>query len=742
MKIEVLQWLIQMLRVITASHRRLYRRLERAVALLGVVLSLCSVCSVMAEEQRELKTESSEKVDAVLLLDASGSMLRTDPKRLREEGAKLFLQFLRPGDRIAIMQFDKESKLIRPFSDFTRDEAGAIGADITKVGTQGVYTDLLAGVQSAGELLKQEKRPDASGIILLLSDGKMEPDPAVGQAPARTEILLDSALPALRSAGIKVHTLAFSDQADKDLLSQIAVATDGIGDFASDADKIHQSFAQLFLAVKKPQVLPLTSKGFSIDPDVQEATFYVNREPDGEVTLITPKGREVRGTQSDEGIKWFRGANFDVITIVSPQPGDWLLRGMIATDGFATVLTNLKLVSDWPSSITAGEPTLLQARLNEGEKPVVLKEMSGRTRYALQILPTDKVAEPVIEDVLYDDGTHGDKIAGDGIFSYRVTLADLGDYRIWIVAKGPTFDRRQQIPFKVKPPLVSLKVVRSEESHEASSTTAEGGTASTAHTSHSDSKEGAHGAAAHDDQSQHKKSEEREVGKPVVEGQIGDLIVVELSPEATGFKNIQIKLTGVDADKRRYNLPVEKDPHDPLRYEMAASILPHTGKYDLRAELKAESKKRGVVQEESSLLKYYRPKGAGEEREDLLIISVKDEPETAPTGIPQGVLVLIINLLAGGALALQVKRAQGGTRFTLPEFVSAEPALAALSALKTRSELNEVDLNDPIFAVEEGANAAPTSQSKVAEPPKSEGATTQGGEADTPAPASTGEEQG
>lgn len=727
-----------MLRVITASHRRLCRRLEKAVALLGVVLSLCSICPVMAEEQRELKTESSEKIDAVLLLDASGSMLRTDPKRLREEGAKLFLQFLRPGDRIAIMQFDKESKLIRPFSDFTRDEASAIGADITKVGTQGVYTDLLAGVQSAGELLKQEKRPDAAGIILLLSDGKMEPDPAVGQGPARTEILLDSALPALRSAGIKIHTLAFSDQADKDLLSQIAVATDGIGDYASDADKIHQSFAQLFLAVKKPQVLPLTSKGFSIDQDVQEATFYVNREPDAEVTLITPKGREVRGTQSDEGIKWFRGANFDVITIVSPQPGDWLLRGMIAADGFATVLTNLKLVSDWPSSITAGEPTLLQARLNEGEKPVVLKEMSGRTRYALQIIPTDKVAEPVIEDVLYDDGTHGDKIAGDGIFSYRVTLSDPGDYRVWIVAKGPTFDRRQQIPFKVKPPLVSLRVVHSEESQDAGSVASEVGAPSAGHESHSEAEQ--QDTPANDTNSHPKESS----GKPVINGRVGDLIVVELSPEAAGFRNIEIKLTGVDTDKRRYNLPVEKDPSDPLRYEMAASILPHTGKYDLRAELKAESKKRGVIQEESSLLKYYRPKGAGEEREDLLVISVKDEPEIPPTGIPQGLLVLVINLLAGGALAMQIKRSQGSTKFTLPEFISAEPAIAALSALKTRSELNDVDLNDPIFAVETGGinTATATSQPTAGGSPKSDGAVNQGAESDTPAAASTGEEQG
>ena len=70
-----------------------------------ITVLFCLLNTIVHAEQRELKTDTSEKVDAILLLDASGSMLKTDPLRLREEGAKLFIQFLKPGDRLGIIEF-------------------------------------------------------------------------------------------------------------------------------------------------------------------------------------------------------------------------------------------------------------------------------------------------------------------------------------------------------------------------------------------------------------------------------------------------------------------------------------------------------------------------------------------------------------------------------------------------------------------------------------------------------------
>jgi hypothetical protein len=652
-------------------------------------------------------------------------MLQTDPKRLRDEGAKLFLQFLRPDDRIAIMQFDRDAKLLRPFSEFKREDIPSIAADVAKVSTQGVYTDLLAGVQAAGELLKKEKRPDAGGIILLISDGKMEPDPAIGQPYPRVEQLLNNELPALRAAGVKLHTLAFSELSDRKLLSDLATSTEGVGTFAPDADAIHQAFANLFLAVKKPQVIPLTSKGFSIDPDVREATFYVNREPEGEVTLVSPAGKEYSAASVDESIKWFRGGNFDVITLTSPQHGDWLLRGMIAKDGFATVLTNLKLVSDWPSTVTARDPTLLQARLNEGDKPVVLREMSGSTRYALQIIPTDKVSEPVIEDVLYDDGTHGDKIAGDGIFSYRVTLPEPGEYKLWIVAKGPTFDRRQQIPFRVKPPLVAVRILASEQ--HAEEATIEGHEEGGSHEAKSEGAEHKGGGAAEGASAEVSAATHENKGG-VFKGRPGDRLVVELSSEAVLFKNMEVRLSATDLERRKYRIPIEK-VEDELHYEAPAEILPHTGVFELKAEISAESKKRGVIREQSRAFKYERVEVVKEQADSgvvEVILEKSTEPtKSEPSGIPQALMILLLDIAVGAPLVLKAKKSEGKQKFTLPKFVSPELAQAAIADLSSRYELVEVDINSPMFEVEAimppGVGNIPVAVSAAAEAPAEAG---------------------
>ena len=51
-------------------------------------------------------------IDAVVIIDASRSMLRTDPQRLRNQGAKLFMRFLSEGDRLGIIQFDREAQAV------------------------------------------------------------------------------------------------------------------------------------------------------------------------------------------------------------------------------------------------------------------------------------------------------------------------------------------------------------------------------------------------------------------------------------------------------------------------------------------------------------------------------------------------------------------------------------------------------------------------------------------------------
>jgi uncharacterized protein (TIGR03503 family) len=679
--------------------RALAPTLRKTIAALAnfnriIVCTLCTLALAagLQAEQRELKSDAAEQLDAVLLLDASGSMLLTDPLRLRDEGVRLFLQFLKSGDRLGVVQFAEDAAVVRPLTPFSSDQIESVSKQITGIGATGQYTDILAGINTAKELLLRNPSEDARQVIILLSDGKMDPDPAKGTPQAFSEKLLGESIPELKARGARIYTLAFSDKADRDLLRQIAAAGDGVNWFTPTADKIHESYAELFLAVKKPQVIPLSGKGFSIDGEVQEATFYINRENNSEIKIETPSGAVLTPEVKDEKIKWFRGQKFDVITIEEPEIGNWQVLGISPQDGFATILTNLKLVTDWPNSVESESYELLQARLYEGKKPVDLPEMAQVIRYAFQITPNDRISEPIIREFLSDDGANGDKIAKDGIFSYRLKLDEPGEYRLRILAKAPTFERQQQIPFRVKPALITLKAISPEEAAEEEKAVGaknEGETKATpAAGEHKD-------ASQNTDQNVQKGSEET-------------LFHVELSEDARLLRNLQVKLIAVDVQRNRYLLPINPSIEVSSRYEASAASLPSDGKFELQASLTAVDPKGKGVKENSHLMEFTRIT-AGSKPVEQAVVVVQPEKPNQPSWFPfLGVLMVsVVNVGVGSFCVMLLRKSQGKMVLDLPDFKIPAEIYAGIEAAEKKVADTEIDLNSPLFADEAAPPAAP-----------------------------------
>lgn len=614
-------------------------------------------------EQKELRTETSEKTDAVLVLDASGSMRLTDPKRLRDEGARLFIQFLKQGDRLGIIEFDQNLNIVRPLSDFNPHQTDSIAKAIGSVGKEGLYTDLLSSIEAAVKMIMENKRDNVSPVIVLLSDGKMEPDPAKGSAQIKTNYLLDTVLPNVKKDGIKIHTLAFSEMADKDLLKQIASITGGVNWFTMSPDDIYKSYADLFLVVKRPQVVPLTSKGFKIDANIQEATFYINRESAPDVNLISPSGTRHASGTSDSKVRWFRGERFDVITVTEPETGNWQIEGISSDDGFATVLTNLKLVTDWPVSIKVDQKVLLQARLYESDKPVVLPEMTGAVKYGFQVTSTDKVAEPMIRAFLNDEGKDGDLIPKDGIFSTEVIIKEEGEYRLRVAAQGPTFQRNQEIPFRVKPELVRVSVVNVDESSR-----------------------------------QVPKTEGQvETVKPL----IGELLRVTLSPDTSDLKKLEVKLNVVDPNRKKYSLRLQAAPESKYIYEASVDSLTPDVPYEVKASISGEERGGKQIKEESKSISYTKKVGEKKEEElnELIEVPVEKEPEKPKeTPLILGVLILfIVNGVAGVGAVRKLKKLQGKTTLSLPELPVFAPLVSEIEKISAQHSGTEFNVSDPKF---------------------------------------------
>jgi len=669
-------------------------RVNPSMHLIRSMLWLCCFgVFVAAEALAQIAQPHTDKIDAVLILDASASMRLTDPEKLREEGARLFLQYLQKGDRLAILEFSGETNLIQPLLEFDSADIDSIHEKISQAGDDGIYADLYQAVGRGFEILTEDPRDDARSIMIVLSDGMMEPDPEQGTAQELTEKLFDNLVPELRQHDVVVHTLGFSDIVDPEFLRRLALATEGVNWFTTSSDDLHRSFAELFLVIKQPQVVPLTSKGFRVDSDVQEATFYINNQGAESIFLVSPDGERYHSRFIPGHMTWYQSSRFDVITISKPKQGMWEVLGLPEHDGFATVLTRLRLLTDWPSVIMAETPYLLQARLYEEDKPVVLPEMARATHYGFQIVPSDRVSEPLIREALRDDGTHGDRVAGDGIFAYEISIDEPGEYELRIVARGPTFERQQLLPFRVRPRMVSLEV----ESVDPDSSS------------------------------------------------VGDSFQVSLSRDALIYREIEVKLQAVDSSRRIYEIPLRATEQREDLFKAPARLLPSEGEYKIQASFRARDRRGKQISALSQEL-VYKTEHAVEDREVVQIIVPEEskvvaisteepaEEELEPRG-PNPFLWGFIVLLTQGGLGFfylkKLERSLKSSSINLNQLDVSPGYLEEIAKLEAKAAVTEVDLNDPAFQnlsgprkkkVEEETSAEAASQ---AGPEKSEEVTTE-----------------
>jgi Mg-chelatase subunit ChlD len=649
------------------------------------VLGMAVFCAAPRSSHADtaVKAAPRSKLDVVLMLDASGSMLKTDPGALRYEGAKLLTSFLTEGDRLGIVQFSGDAKVVQELGAFDPKKAEQLIERIRAIPVEGEFTDITEGIKVSSAMLDKAPQANTQRVIVVLSDGKVEPNPAVGPALVRTLQLVQEMLPELKAKEIRIFTVALSEQADRALLGEVAAATDGLTWYTQTADEMHKTFSEMFLALKRPQVVPQTSRGFSIDADIAEATFYINHASDVTLSLVSPTGDLMTAERHPDHVTWFAGQNFDVITVAEPELGDWGVAGGVTEDGFATVLTDLKLLTDWPLIIRAGDEPLVQARFYEDNKPVVLPEIGGIVKLGFQIIPTDKVSKPIAQEPLSDDGARGDVIAQDGIFSARAGPLEVGSYKLTVVAKGPTFQRTQQIPFTVRQRLVTISVRSPVGAFVEGIATPTGDKAKAGVLSGTDDTE----------------------------------FSVALSKEVASLKSFKVTLVAVSEDRRVTELPLKQLSSSSRDYEAVASTLPISGLYRVKAVVQGIDKKGERVEAESQIVTLNF--SAGERRAVVTPASDPHEHEglkddkPASEGIKMPVLALGIISVFNALVFLVVQRIVKSKRSSEglgQRYLPPVQMLEAIESLENRASATSIAAEDPLLAIFESMSAEANAQ--------------------------------
>lgn len=419
---------------------------SRAVAFLPLLL-LVAFLSAPAS------AAGPQHADVRVLIDISGSMRQNDPNNLRRPALRMLAGLMQPGTRAGVWTFARWVNNLVPVSEVDAAWKQRVTQLSEQIGSPGQFTNIEEVLDRASRDWTGEPTSHARHL-LLLTDGMVDVSKERGANAASRSRIIDVLLPRLREAGVRVHTVALSAQADHELMRRLAGETGGHYQQVAQADELQRIFLRMFETVAAPDAVPLEGNRFVIDSSISEATVLIfSRAGSPPVVLRSPGGAEYSDSDLPAGIAWHRDQGYDLITIATPEKGEWTLQADIDPDNRVMVVTDLKLqVSEVPAHLAVGEPLRIEAYLsNRGE-------LVDRQAF-LRLLEVSGEAGAGGERValgLNDLAEGADESAGDGRYAaeMRWDAANEG-VDLLVAVDSPTFTRQKRFRMAVHEPLLA-----------------------------------------------------------------------------------------------------------------------------------------------------------------------------------------------------------------------------------------------------------------------------------------------
>lgn len=302
----------------------------------NIVLLLIGILLLNSVMTTNASINEASKIDAVLVLDTSGSMSYSDPDKISIEAIKMFIDMCsEKGDKIGIIAYSDiivlETGLKEIKSIDTKNELKRIAEKIPRRAD----TDIGLALKRAVETLERQGDQSHSPIIILLSDGKTD----LGKS-ARTEkqskMDMKDALEIAEYKGYPIYTIGLN--ADKTVdereLEQISSKTKAKSFITDTADNLPQILSEIFanhmkLKIVSPGYIRGTGEFEDVkinipDPNVIEANISILTSNPIELKLYNSDGNEV--ALPSPNTYYSVSGNYSMVKIINPKQGDWLLK--------------------------------------------------------------------------------------------------------------------------------------------------------------------------------------------------------------------------------------------------------------------------------------------------------------------------------------------------------------------------------------------------------------------------------
>lgn len=197
------------------------------------------------------------RLDIILVLDNSGSMLKNDPNFLTREVVTNFSSGIGDQSRLGMVIFDREALLAEPLKPVSSSvEKANFLRSLEKINYKGQFSDTPSAIERALYELKTNGRKEAGKVIILLTDGIVDTGDPLKDREKEKWLREDLTLECKKEE-IRIFSIAFSDKADFSLIQALAFKTDGEYFRAFAATEIQPVFNKINTTIyKTPKTAP------------------------------------------------------------------------------------------------------------------------------------------------------------------------------------------------------------------------------------------------------------------------------------------------------------------------------------------------------------------------------------------------------------------------------------------------------------------------------------------------------
>ncbi len=381
---------------------------------------------------------SAQPVDLRIVVDISADVRKSAPDRQHLDAIHLLVNQLPVGSRAGIWTFGRYVNHLVTYGKVTPDWLNTAGDGISKIRSVASKRDIYSALKNAA--FDIDKSSVLPRHILLLSSGDLDLSDSAANNKLRG-LLLNTLLPKMMNAGIRIHTLSLSDNNGTGLLRTLSRETGGYSLVSRSPEKIIYFCNKLAENFRPDNYIPIHENRFAVDTHVTEfnATLF-GGSPSS--LIVTSPGGKIYSTET-ANTHTLLGKHFARYKISNPEMGQWKISGNLSPHSRVYVRGNHVLDIDGltPAYVTSENIIVSASTINPGQETGI-QGSSEDTEFAITITDIENRSG---SDLNGKNGFTQSMTAastGEGIYQAEIQgLSQEGLYMLSTVAKTLDYER-------------------------------------------------------------------------------------------------------------------------------------------------------------------------------------------------------------------------------------------------------------------------------------------------------------